>query len=126
MGEADEPLTLDEACREVFRGKIKPATLRAEAARGRLEIERIGRRDFVTRAALKRMRELCRVNQREPVSGPTNSRASGMSEMERSSVAQSAALLISRELKSSLGNTPRRNTSRRQTTAPASSSSRTS
>lgn len=44
----DEPMTLAEACETIFRGHIKPATLRAEAARGRLVIERIGRRDFVT------------------------------------------------------------------------------
>jgi hypothetical protein len=56
----DAPMTLAEACTIVFRDLIKPGTLRAEARRGRLTIERIGRRDFVTRAALKEMRELCR------------------------------------------------------------------
>lgn len=36
------PFTLDEACRLFFGGKVTPATLRAEARRGRLVIERIG------------------------------------------------------------------------------------
>ena len=40
----DDPITLEEACRIVFRDTIKPATLRAEVARGNLIIERIGRR----------------------------------------------------------------------------------
>lgn len=57
----DEPMTLAEACETLFRGHIKPATLRAEAARGRLVIERIGRRDFVTRRAIKEMRKQCQV-----------------------------------------------------------------
>lgn len=58
----DEPMTLAEACETIFRGHIKPATLRAEAARGRLVIERIGRRDFVTLRAINAMREKCRLS----------------------------------------------------------------
>ena len=37
-----------------------------EAARGRLRIERIANKDFVTLAEIKRMRELCRVPASEP------------------------------------------------------------
>lgn len=71
----DEPLTLAEACEIVFRGRITPDTLRAEAARGNLAIERIGRRDFVTRAAIKDMREKCRAvpQQKVPASGSSRS-----------------------------------------------------
>jgi hypothetical protein len=42
-GNANDPITLADACNEIFRGKIKPGTLRAEAARGNLTIFRIGR-----------------------------------------------------------------------------------
>jgi len=62
------PMTLAEACRVIFRDLVTPSTLRAEARRGRLIIERIGRRDFVTRAALKDMRELCRTPRTKLVS----------------------------------------------------------
>ena len=55
----DQPLTLKEACELIFRDSISPATLRAEADRGRLVIERIGRRDFVTRRAIREMRKKC-------------------------------------------------------------------
>ena len=62
----DEPMTLAEACEIIFRGAIKPATLKAEAARGNLVIERIGRRHFVTRATINAMRERCRVTRPVP------------------------------------------------------------
>jgi hypothetical protein len=61
----DELLTLREACELLFGNRIKPATLRSEYARGRLEIERIGRQQFVTRRAIREMRERCR-ERREP------------------------------------------------------------
>jgi hypothetical protein len=56
----DEPITLAEACQHIFKGRITPDTLRAEAKRGRLEIERIGRQDFVTIAGIREMRKKCR------------------------------------------------------------------
>ena len=52
----DDPVTLSQACQEVFHGCITPHTLRAEARRGNLRIFRIGKRDFVT---LREVRELC-------------------------------------------------------------------
>lgn len=53
----DAPVTLEEACRIEFRDKIKPWSLKAEAARGRLRIFKVGRRHFTT---LRDVRELCR------------------------------------------------------------------
>ena len=111
----DEPMTLAEACDIVFRGAIKPATLRAEAARGNLTIERIGRRDFVTRSALKEMREKCRVQQREPVSGTTRAPVSGISEMDRQNAALAAARMSALELRKPSASTSRKNTNRRPT-----------
>jgi len=37
----DEPMTLAEACEVVFRGTIKPATLRAVTARGKMNSIRV-------------------------------------------------------------------------------------
>lgn len=69
--DADAPLTLQEACDLIFRGNISPATLRAEARRGRLVIARIGKRDFVTPGAIKDMRKRCEVTgDNRPASQP--------------------------------------------------------
>mgnify|MGYP000473955384 CR=1 FL=1 len=57
----DDPVPLAEACRLFFRGAIKPSTLRSEARRGNLEIERIGHKDFVTAKAIREMRRKCLV-----------------------------------------------------------------
>ena len=57
----DEPLTLAEACTLIFRNTITPATLRIEADRGRLVLEKVGRRLFVTRRAIREMRRKCQM-----------------------------------------------------------------
>lgn len=119
----ETPLTLDEACRDIFRNTIRPSTLRAEAARGNLTIERIGRRDFVTRAAIAEMREKCR-QQAQPRkvrvsgSGPSAhalvespSLPSGSSETtEDLHAARDAALLIAAQLKKPSAPTLRKST----------------
>ncbi|WP_051644653.1 hypothetical protein [Labrenzia sp. DG1229] len=64
----DTPITLKEACEILFRGHIKPATLVAEAERGNLQLERIGRRYFTTPGAIKEMRERCRLQANAPTS----------------------------------------------------------
>ena len=58
----DEPHTLDDASRKVFGGAIKPASLIAEAKRGDLLIEKVGRRYLTTRSALTEMRRGCGVD----------------------------------------------------------------
>jgi hypothetical protein len=58
----DAPLRLSIAAKLAFPdGSMTASGLRREAARGRLRIERIANKDFVTLAEIKRMRELCRV-----------------------------------------------------------------
>lgn len=111
----DEPMTLAEACEIVFRGAIKPATLLAEAARGNLVMEKIGRRWFVSRSALNDMREKCRAQQKVPASGSIVRQDTGLSVTERSSAAQAAALSSARALRNSSDPTSNRNTSRRPT-----------
>jgi hypothetical protein len=53
----DRPMNLKEAA--AMYG-LTVATLRAEAARGRLEIFRIGRRDYTTIQAMREMVRKCR------------------------------------------------------------------
>lgn len=106
----DAPLTLQEACARYFRGAIGPATLRAEARRGRLALMRIGRTDFVTPAAMREMMEKCRVPQKAPASGSTPPNEPGSSETEeRSSDALAAAKASANALKKRSANTSPRN-----------------
>ncbi|MEP9368685.1 hypothetical protein [Xanthobacter sp. VNH20] len=129
MGELideDTPLTLAEACETIFRDTITPATLRAEAARGNLVIERIGRRDFVTARAIRDMRVKCRVDPKAPASISTQKSESGLSETERANVALAAAKMSAKKLKRpSLPSSPR-NTSPSATIVPIGSASRMS
>ncbi len=67
---ADEPITLAGACQLFPRAKLTVSTLRAEAARGRLEIFRLGRRDYTTPAAMERMVQRCRESRRVSISTP--------------------------------------------------------
>lgn len=78
----DAPLRLSIAAKLAFPdGSMTASGLRREAARGRLRIERIANKDFVTLAEIKRMRELCRVPAGELVeSAPINLSRSSASE----------------------------------------------
>lgn len=110
----DAPITLAEACELVFRGTMTPATLRAEAARGRLVIFKIGKRHYTTRAHVREMIELCRVEPKDQDSTWTGNDPNGLSEMERISNAQAALTVTLNALKSASPNTSAANTSRRQ------------
>ncbi|WP_291406960.1 hypothetical protein [Devosia sp.] len=120
----DEPLTLAEACKVIFKGAISPDTLMAEASRGRLIMEKIGRRWFVTPAAIREMRKKCEVVQpaKARASGSNRgaseteslSRLSGSSETDRINTARDAARMKLRKLNDSLPTTSLKNTSRRQ------------
>jgi hypothetical protein len=94
----DDPITLTDACRIVFRDRIKPSTLRAEADRGRLAIERIGRRDFVTLNGIAEMRRLCRVERKPPPRVPPTARAND-DPQARAEIASAAARASARALR---------------------------
>jgi len=65
----DDPLRLDVAARLAFPdGSLTKSGLRREIARGNLECEVIAGKHFVTLAGIERMRALCRVNRKDPVS----------------------------------------------------------
>lgn len=107
----DDPITLSRAC-EIFQGAIRPATLRAEAARGNLEIFRIGRRHFTTAASVREMIRKCRVAAQPPGSISTRSASPGQSETERILSAQAALNQTLRELKERLKRTSAPSTNR--------------
>lgn len=86
----DDPVTLKEACHVVFRDTITPWTLRAEAARGRLTISRIGKRDFTTLREARELLERCRVEHEAPASTSTRNESNGSSEMASDSSARAA------------------------------------
>jgi hypothetical protein len=95
---ADDLLTLDEACTTLLRNLVKPATLRAAAGRGELTLERLGRRDFVTPAAIKEWRSRCRVSRSRPDSGSVRREASDMRHGSSSTAPSSSPLDAAREI----------------------------
>lgn len=62
-----DPITLSEAS-DLLRGIVTVAALRAEVKRGNLAVERIGKNLFTTPAAIREMRERCRVKPSLPAS----------------------------------------------------------
>jgi hypothetical protein len=62
----DAPVRLSIAAKLAFPdGSMTASGLRREAVRGRLHIERVAGKDYTTLEAIKRMRELCRVQAKE-------------------------------------------------------------
>lgn len=110
----DVAMTLQEACAVYFRGAdITPETLRAEARRGNLTIRRIGRRDWVTHAAMRKLVSPCQDQPKAPGSSSSTtgsptpeeepaSSGSGSSATGRSLDALAAASSIANELKKGL------------------------
>jgi hypothetical protein len=104
----DDPITLREACRLVFRNQIKIATLRAEAARGHLTMFRIGRKDFTTLRHIREMNERnakCLPAQKVPGSISTRDESSGSSAMDNVSSARGALKEMTKGLKKLSTNT---------------------
>ncbi len=78
-----DPITLTEASEIVLRGIVSVSALRTEISRGNLSAERIGRNLFTTPAAIREMREKCRVqNPQDSTSGKTVDATSGSSATE--------------------------------------------
>ncbi|WP_456706923.1 MULTISPECIES: excisionase [Bradyrhizobium] len=62
-----DPLRLSVAAAVAFPdGSMTASGLRRESSRGRLVIERIAGKDYTTLFHIERMRELCRVQAKEP------------------------------------------------------------
>src|SRR5882757_7606567 len=83
----DDPITLQEACDMVYRGKIRVSTLLAERDKGNLDIFKVGRRWFTTLRNVREMKERCQGKRKAPGSISTESASNGLSEMDRVSSA---------------------------------------
>lgn len=113
-GPDDEPITLAEACDEVFRGKMQVWTLRSEADRGNLTIFRIGKRLYTTKTYIREMIEKCHVAPKARASTSTKPKSGGLSETERASVAQALLDPILEKLKGRSPTTSPRSTGRQR------------
>ena len=110
MTDLDErPLTLKEAG-DLYR--LKVSTLRAEAARGRLDIFRLGKRDYTTLESLRSMVRKCQEEGRRRASTSTQGGDSGLSATEQASSAQAALKQTVTALKQGLPRISDRSTSR--------------
>lgn len=110
----DEPMTLQEVCHGYFHATLTPATLRAEAGRGRLAIFKIGRRHYTTLAAVREMVRLCHVEPKARDCTWTKSAARGLSETARTSFVQAALNDRLIELRNSSRSTSPTSTGRRK------------
>lgn len=61
-----DPITLTMASRIVLRGVVSVSALRSEVRRGNLAVEKIGKNLYTTPAAIREMRDKCRVQQNLP------------------------------------------------------------
>jgi hypothetical protein len=91
--EDDQPLTLVDACAEIFDDRITPATLKAEHRRGNLELFKIGRAYFTTRRHIEAMIEKCRLQAR-PL-GLNTHKVDNSTESARAAHAAALALSLS-------------------------------
>ena len=112
MTDDDDPIPLREACALWPEAKLTLSTLRAEAARGRLDIFRLGKRDYTTRKSMKGMVRRCRDEDRRRGSTSTHDASNGSSETERAMSAQAALSQTVAALKQGLPRISARSTSR--------------
>lgn len=69
LADDDAPLRLALAAERAYPdGSMTASGLRREAKAGRLVIERVAGKDYTTLAEIQKMRALCRVQQKAPVS----------------------------------------------------------
>ena len=106
-----DPITLSEAS-DLLRGIVSVSALRAEVKRGNLAVERIGKNLFTTPAAIREMREKCRVVQNHPASISAPTTAPGSSATVDATSEQAALKGIAAALRSGSLTTSRKNTRR--------------
>jgi hypothetical protein len=109
----DDPITLSEASEAVLRGAVSEQTLRAEARRGNLQVERLGKNLFTTAAYIKAWRNQCRVQQSRPdcISGETRKAEKSGSSATGTATDERAVLKgIATALKNGSLNTSRKST----------------
>ncbi len=114
----DEPVTLAEACRLFFGGRLKPSSLRTEAAKGNLDIMQIARKDFVTRRAIEEMKKRCLVSRSRPASGSAPTQEHGSSKTDPGVSAQDAVRMMLRQRRERSQTTSQANTKRHAEVVP--------
>jgi hypothetical protein len=107
-----DPITLSEASSVVLRGVVSVNALRAEIKRGNLAVERIGKNLFTTPAAIREMREKCRVKPSHPASTSAPMTKPGSSATADTASEQVALKGIVQALRSGSLTTSRKNTRR--------------
>ena len=105
----ERPITLAEAA-QLYRLTI--STLRAEASRGRLDIFRLGRRDYTTIQAMQDMVRKCQDAARLRASTSIQDASNGSSETARISSARAALNQSVRALKIGLPHISGKSTAR--------------
>jgi hypothetical protein len=110
----NEPITLADACKLYSRAKLTISTLRAEAARGRLDIFRMGKRDYTTPQAMQEMVRQCREDDPRRVSTSTTTEDNGLSETVRTVSAQASLNQTVQALKKGSLNTSEKSTNRKK------------
>jgi hypothetical protein len=126
-------LPLDVAAKLAFpHASMTKSALRTEAKKGRLVITRVAGKDFTTFADIERMKTLCRIQEKAPVSGSKNqgetipasssSAGCGASETDESRSALDSArarVTALRQSQAPSSNTPSPTTSRPSEKSPA-------
>jgi len=105
----DHPIVLRKAA-EMWG--LTVSTLKAEAARGRLDIFRLGKRDYTTVHAMQEMVRKCQDAARLRASTSTQHASNGLSETEQALSAQAALNRTAEALKRGLPRISAKNTSR--------------
>jgi hypothetical protein len=86
----DGPITLRDACELYPKARLTVSTLRAEASRGRLDIFRLGKRDYTTAQAMREMVRKCQDEDPRRGSISTQDVTNGLSETAHASSARAA------------------------------------
>ena len=107
-----DPITLSEASEILLRGKVSRSALYAQYQKGTLACERIGKNLFTTPAAIREMREKCRVKPSLPASISAPTTAPGSSATVDATSEQAALKGIAAALRSGSLTTSRKNTRR--------------
>ncbi|MCA1401935.1 hypothetical protein ACVSQB_17360 [Bradyrhizobium elkanii] len=100
MSELDRPISLKQACEEVFANAISVATLKAEHRRGNLVVFKLGRKHFTTRRDIAAMKEKCRLPIRQQAAKPDTRAGNNLTEEARHRASLAALRLTVETLKS--------------------------
>lgn len=108
----DDLITLEMACELYFRGPITPNSLKTEHRRGNLTFYKFGGKVFTTPAAIREMKEKCRVQKSPQGSGSEKKKTagSGSSSTGQNRSAQAALNQTLNKLKSDSGITKPKST----------------